>query len=869
MATSLYRVLLFVLPGWFREEFAAEMAAVFRDQLPDARRLGGVAPFAVWTRTLREVWALAVQLHADALRQDLTYALRTLRRAPTFTLAAIATLAIAMGPTLVVANLLQQVVWKPLPFPESDRLVSVWNAQPEKNRHQFPLSTPDYADFREGQTALAALAAHTGTSVAFVGAGEPRQIGGVLATAELFEVLKLVPVLGRPFTRADNAPGAPPVVILGADFWRSEFGARADVIGQVVRIDDRPTEVVGVLPEVDFPEGSRHLWVPLTLDPATSGRGSHFLNATGRLAPGVSPAQASDVLNGIARSLAEQYPSTNAGNAIEIIRLKEQLSGDSPRLLTVLAVAVVAVLLIACTNVAGLLAVRATLRQSELAVRTAMGANLRRLRRQLLIEHLLVALGGAMLAVAIAVPMHRLLVEQRLLALPRTTSSTVEWPAFAALSAVVVLVGLALARLTTRRPAVAAGAAALLSPSRQTGGRSQLRARQALVIVEVAGALALAVVAGLMIRSAVKLARVDPGFRTENVVTFGVVLPSSTHADAKVRLQFVDRVIEELRALPLVRAVASGAYAPMGQMRATRRYAPADQPLPAPGAEPLAIELPVGPGYFEVMGVPLLAGRTFDERDTTQAPPVTIVSEAFAREVFPGESAVGKKIGFYASRPGATPPPPREIVGVVGDVRQDGMRTTPIPQMYPPYAQATWIFTSFFVRVDGDPGAVVPLLQRAVSRVDPGRPVRDVKTTSEVIRGSTTRQRAMTWMLGVLAAIALLLATIGLYGISATTMSARSRELAIRAAVGARPATLVRLVLVQGVITGSIGVAVGALVGLAATRGIGALLYETPPGDPVTFLITAALLLAVAITASYLPARRALVTNPADVLRTE
>ena len=335
------------------------------------------------------------------------------------------------------------------------------------------------------------------------------------------------------------------------------------------------------------------------------------------------------------------------------------------------------------------------------------------------------------------------------------------------------------------------------------------------------------------------------------------------------RLQFVTRVIDKLRELPGVTAATSGGYAPMGQMRATRRYAPADRPPPPAGAEPLALDVTVNVGYFEVMGIPLREGRTFDSRDAADSPPVLVVSETFARDVFPGESAIGKRIGFYSARPGATPPPAREIVGVVHDVRQDGVSQKPIPQMYAPYAQSTWGFTSFFVRVDGDPLLVAGSVQRAVSSVDPLRPVRDVQTTGQIVQKSSARQRAMTGLLIALAAIALVLATLGLYGVSATAASARSREIAIRAAVGAEPGTLLRLMLRQGLVTGAIGVAIGAAASLAATRGLGALLYETEPRDPLTFAATAALLLSIAGIATLIPARRATATSPAEVLRAE
>jgi putative ABC transport system permease protein len=869
MAARLYYLLLLALPGWFREEFAGEMTAVFRATWRDARRDGLPATLACGWHTVADVLALAVRLHLDAARQDVTYAARTLRRSPAFTTAAIATLAVGMGPTLVVANLLHQVVLQPLPFDEADRLVSVWNADPSKNRHEFPLSTPDFIDFRDQQTVFDALAAHTGTSVAWVGAGEPRQIAGVVTTADLFGVLRVQPVLGRPLVAADSAPGAPRVIVLGSELWRSEFGARPDVIGTSVRIDGEPAEIVGVLPEnLTFPRGSAWFWVPLTLDPAAGNRGSHFLNATGRLAAGVTVAQAEATMNGVARALTELYPQTNGGNGIELIPLKTQLNGDASTIIQVLAIAIAAVLLIACANVASLLTVRASLRGQELAVRTAIGATARRLRRQLVAENLLMAGAAGVLAVAIAVPLHRTLIAYRLLALP-DRAATFGWTAFAALALFVVAIGVAFAALTARRSAHGDRMPLLTASARHGSSVAIARMRQGLVVAEVAAALVLVVVAGLMLQSAARLTRVDPGFRTDSVITFGVVLPSPQYSTPDARRQFVARAIDNLAAIPGVRQVAAGAYAPMGQMRATRRFAPADRPLPPPGAEPLALDLPVGANYFDVLGIPVVDGRVIDARDTADSPPVLVVSETFARQVFPGERAVGKRIGFFTSRPGGTPPPAREIVGVVRDMRHDDVSRMPYPQMYAPYEQTAWGFTSFFVRTDLDPALVRASLQQAITRIDPQRPIRDVLTTAEIVSGSTARERAMAGMLIALAVIALLLATIGLYGVSATASASRAREFAIRTAVGAQQGQLLRTIVGHGLVTALIGVAIGAASSAAVTRGLGSLLYETPARDPVTFVATAVLLLSVAGVATYLPARRTLDRNPADVLRAE
>jgi len=857
MSRRCYRLLLLTLPGWFREEFGREMTQAFVDSRGS---LLANAP---------AVTALAIRLHSEALRQDLLYAWRTLRQTPTFTFAATGTLAVGLGPTLVVASLLYQVVLSPLPFNDPDQLVRFWHARLERNQTRVPLSIPDYMDFRARQDVFEAFAAHTGTSVAMIIDGAPRQVTGVLTTSDLHDVLRLHPILGRGLLRQDEAPGAPPVIVLGPSLWRNEFGGRTDVVGTHVKVDGADTTIVGVLPEgFDFPQGSANAWVPITLDPQNGSRATQFLNGTARLKPGVSLVQAQDAMNGLALGLANAYPDTNAGKSVELFGLKEQINGDAPRLIVILSVAIAAVLLIACLNVASLLTVRASMRGAELAVRAALGATARRLRRQLMVEHLLLAAGGGVLAIPLGLALHRAIIEQRLLSLPRTATGF-GWEPVAALVALVLMIGAVLARVATRRTSTVSASSTLLGSVRQTGSRGVMQLRYGLVIAEVAATLMLLVTAGLMLESARRLALVDPGFRTEDVLTFGVVLPGHAYMEPSARLSFANRVIDGLKALPGVRNATVGAYAPMGDMRGTRRFARADQPPPATGQEPVALDLPVGADYFSVMGIEVREGRAFTERDGPDAPPVMMVSETFARANFPGESAIGRQIRFFSSRPGGTPPPTREIVGVVRDVRQDGVGQAPIPQMYSPYTQNTWSFVSFFLLVDGDPSTLATSVQRVVTAVDPERPARDVLTLQAIVRGSTERHRAITFMLLSLAGLAILLAMVGLYGLVATAAASRAREMAIRAAMGARPPELLRLVLGQALIAAAAGIAIGLVTSLAATKGLESLLYEVPAKDPRILGATSAILLLVSGLAGYLPARRAMIENPAQILRSQ
>jgi putative ABC transport system permease protein len=857
VSRRLYRLLLLMLPGWFREEFGREMTQAFIDSRGS---LLANAP---------AVMALGICLHSEALRQDLLYAVRTLRQTPTFTFAAIGTLAVGLGPTLVVASFLYQIVLSPLPFSESEQLVRMWHARLHRNQTRVPLSTADAIDFRAKQTVFEAFAAHAGTSVAMVIGGTPRQVSGVLTTSDLHNVLRVHPILGRGLQPQDEAPGAPPVMVLGPSLWRAEFGGRPDVVGTRVRVDGADTTIVGVLPDgIDFPPGTANAWVPLTLDPASATRGTQFLSTTARLKPGVSLAQAQDAMNGLALGLAQAYPETNAGKTVELFALKEQINGDTPRLIGILTAAIAAVLLIACLNVASLLTVRGSIRDSELALRTALGATGRRLRRQLLVEHLLLACGGGLIALPLGLALHGAIVRNRLLNLPRTATGF-GWESIAVLGVLVVIIGAALAWIAVRRSATASASSTLLGSIHQTSGRGKMRLRQGLVVAEVAATLILLVTAGLMLESARRLAAVDPGFRTENVLTFGVVLPGQGYPDAKSRLSFATRVVDGLKALPGVRNATVGAYAPMGDMRSTRRFARTNQPLPATGQEPVVLDLPVGADYFSVMGIEVKEGRAFTEHDDPDAPPVMIVSETFARAHFAGERAIGQQVRFYASRPGGTPAPTREIVGVVRDVRQDGMRVTPLPQMYSPYAQNAGIFVSFFVLVSGDPNALAASVQPVVTAVDPERPARDVSTTQAIVRASTERTRAVSLMLLTLAGLAILLAMVGLYGTVATTAAARAREMAIRAAIGARPRALLRLVLGQALIASTIGVTIGLAASLAVTQGLGSLLFDVPANDPAILATTSGLLLLVSAVAGYVPARRAMVENPAQILRSE
>ena len=535
--------------------------------------------------------------------------------------------------------------------------------------------------------------------------------------------------------------------------------------------------------------------------------------------------------------------------------------------MSVLGLAAIAIFLLACTNIASLMVVRTAGRQAELSVRTALGASASRLSRQLLVEHLVLAGVAAIAAVGVSWGLLRILTLTSLVPAHQLERARLDLPALAFLFSLMAVTAVSLGWVVSRR---ATRAASVSSGQRsQSSSREVVRLRQVLVSVEVGAAVVLLVAAALLIQSAARLVAVDPGFQAEKVITFQLGLPMNRYMEPAARVRFIDAVVEKLAAVPGVQMASSAAYSPMASMRATRRFAIDGKPLPEPGTEPLAIDLPAGPAYAAILGLRVIDGRWIEDRDRADAPPVAVISESFAKRYFPGERAVGHRLRYYASRTGAATPPMPEIIGVVSDVRQFAMAEDAAPQMYLPHAQRTFGFTSFFVRTAGDPRAVFASLPAAVHAVDPERPLEQIQTLSDLVDASTLDRRALSGLLLLAALVALLISTVGVYGVTAAATAARRRELAIRAAIGADRRGLMTLVLRQGLIAAAIGIALGVLGGVAASAVLESVLFEVRPRDPITFAAVSALLLAVCWAASYWPARRAVGASPAEALRAD
>ena len=852
MGHRVYQMLLLMLPHGFREEFGREMLQAFA-----ASRRSAVAEGF-------DVIRLAGRLRVDQLRMDVRHAIRGLWHHKTFTVTTIATLALALGPATAVFSLINGVLLDPLPLARDlDRVVAATTANPERNRLGFPWSELNFLDHRERKIGLAHLGAFVDTS-ATIGGDVPQQVLGAWVSEDMFDVLGVSPARGRKFEADDVRPGAAPTIILGHEFAAVRFPNR-EAVGQSLIVDGRPTTVIGVLPRgFGFPAGEGHFWQPLIVDRATSNRAQTYLRVMGRLADGATLADVDQQMNAVADHLAKQYPDSNAGYRIDVEPAAAQLTRNARRIVTVLGLTAIAILLLACTNVASLLVVRTAGRQDELSVRTALGASAARLSRQLLIEHLLLAFAAAGLAVLVAWGLLRLLGVSNLVPVAQIARATIDGATGMFLLGLTILIAVALGWIVSRRAMKAA--AVITSQRSQSATRELVRLRQALVSIEVGAAVVLLLAATLLLQSAARLLAIDPGFRTDNIITFQITFPMSGYMEPPPRVRFIESVVAELKRLPGVQAAASAAYAPMGSMRATRRFAIDGQPLPKPGSEPLAIDLPAGPDYASIMGLRVLEGRWIDERDRSDAPPVVVISESFAKQHLAGQPAIGKRLRYFTSRPGPQPPMP-EIVGVVSDVRQFGIAEAEAPQMYVPHSQRPWMFASYFVRTAGDPRSVMSSLPAAIRAVDRERPIERLHTLDALIRSNTSDRRALSVLLALAAAIALLISAIGVYGVTAATTATRRRELAIRAAVGADHRKLMRLVIRQALIAAVVGITVGIAGGVAASNLLEAVLFEIEARDPLTYAAVGTALFAVCGLATYVPARRALTISPADALK--
>jgi putative ABC transport system permease protein len=805
----------------------------------------------------------------DAFRQDLRYGWRMLVRSPGFTALAMFALALGIGANTAVFSVVDGVLLRPLPYPEPERLATVWMTLPEP----VPASAGDFTGWREGNEAFVGMAAFHSQPYVLKG-GVPEILGGVRCSAELFSVLGIPAALGRTILPEEDRAGAARVAVLGHALWQRRFAGDPAIVGKPISLDDVPHTVVGVMPagfqfprRGELPSGFQFpldvdVYTPLAWTPAqAANRGREYLAVVGRLAPGVTLAQAQTVMDATVKRMAQELPATSGERGARVVSLREQvLSRVAPGLLMLLG-AVALVLLIACANVANLVLVRASTRSKEMAIRAALGAGRGRVMRQLLTESLLLALSSGAVALLLAVWGVELL--RRLLpdTLPRVAEIGVDARVFGFTLVVSlvsgILFGLAPA-LETSSPR--------LAPALQEGGRSggetgSRRLRAALVVGEVALALVLLCGAGLLLRSFVLLGRVDSGVDPKNVLAVDVRLPRTRYEPPR-QAAFFEELLARLRGAPGVRAVAAIYPLPLSgaDEGATFRI---DGRAVSPDDHLVAGPRLVSPGYFETMGIPVVRGRGFAESDRADAPATLVINEAMVRAYFPAGDPIGQRLMLTAS----AGQPWREIVGVIRDVHHRGLDEPSRPEMYFPFAQFPTPGLTLVLRTEGAPRRSVAAVESAVRSIDADQPLGAVRTMDELLTRSVAGRRFPLLLLATFATLALVLAAVGIYGVMSFLVAQRRHEIGVRMALGAEAKDVRRLVVGQGMRLVLAGLALGALGAFALTRVLRGLLFAVSATDPLTFGAVALLLVLVALAACWIPARRATRIDPLAALR--
>jgi putative ABC transport system permease protein len=805
----------------------------------------------------------------EAIWQDVRYGARTLRRSPGFTAVAVLTLALGTGASTGLFTIVNAVVLRPLPFAQPDRLVRFWESNPEKGWPNFSASQPNFLDWRSQSRSFERIAALASASFTLTSSGDAEIIRARAVTHDFLPVLGASPVLGRNFTaEEDQRGGRTTVAILTHPFWQRMFAGKPDVLGTTLTLDAQPYEIVGVMPESFSWSDGLDLLVPLAPDP-TRSRADHRLAVIGRLAAGVPLEQAQTEMNEIAARLAGQFPASNEGWGVRLDRFLDWIVPEETRdSLNVLMGAVALVLLIACGNVASLMLARGASRQKEVAVRVALGAERSRIIRQLLVESTLIALIAGALGLAIAyVSMKLLIAAGPATGLPRLDELSLDIRVFAFAMAAALVSGLLFGlvpAIQASRPQVVSN---LQDAARGSAGAARQRLRSTLVVAEVALSVALLIGAGLLIRSFLRVQDVQPGFAIERMVTMRVNLPGTTYRTGTEAKTFYERLLPALATLPGIRAVATSSGVPLTPgSTASELRVPGY--TPAPGVPVSADWRLVSPGYFAAMNIPL-RGRDFDARDVPapggKALPVTIISESMAQRYWPGEDPIGKVVAISSFGGEHT------IIGVAGDVRSFGLDAETRPMVYgSAMVYAGWNPMSLVVRSAlDDPQSHVDAIRSAIRQIDPAVPIFDVAQLDDLLSTSLGPRRFNMYLLGCFAAIALTLASVGLFGILAYLVSQRSRDIGIRLALGAESADILWLIVGRGMALALAGAALGVMLAVSSAQMLQSLVFSISPRDPLTYVVVPMFLLAIALVACYLPARRAIRVDPLVALRSE
>jgi putative ABC transport system permease protein len=861
-----YEALLRLYPASFRAEYGEEMSALFAGRLRRASRVG--SRLALWGSAALDVLSNAPRAHFDILRQDLRHAARSLAHTPGFTATAVFVSALGIGAAAGAFSIMDHVLIRQLPFPESERLMAVWESMPMRGITDMDVSPANFRDWKRLATSFEGMGAYRNYSANLVGDGEPQRVENAIVTADLFPVLRVGPALGRLFSAEDDRPGAAGVVLLSDRLWRERFGADPEVLGRKLLLDGEPHEVVGVMPRgFLFPQRKTDLWTPFRFaESAYEDRNDTFLSVVARLKPGVSVDAVRSEMTLVAARLERAFPKENEKIGADVYPLKDEVSQQASLLLKALFGASVGVLLIACLNLANLQLARSLARRAELSVRSALGAGRDRLVRQLLTESLVLAFVGGLLGVAIAVsagPLFARLVPHSL-PIAETPPVDLRMLSFAVL--LTAATGVAFGVLPARRACAEADTSGLAEGARTGTSRRTERLRSVLVVVEVTASVALLIATGLLLRALWRVRSVDPGFRSDGVLTLRTSLPMPKYLETPPRERLYAEVLTGVRRIPGVESAAYISFLPMAMRGGIWPIAMEGTPEESAENEMASLRL-VTPGFFETLGIPLRLGRDVRDSDRPDALRVAVVSESFARRYWPGENPLGKRFRMAAQV--------RTVVGVAGEVRVRGLERESEPQVYLPFLQSgedispAYAPKDLVVRSSLPPATLLPPIRSIVTAADSSLPVSDVRPLSKIVEGDTAPRSDQARVLGAFAAAALLLAAVGIHGVLAFAVSQRTREIGVRIALGAPSRQILEMVLRRGVALAAAGTLLGAALALGVGRVMQGLLAGVGPADPAAFAAATVLTLAMTVAGCLAPALRAVRVDPVQAMRAE
>jgi putative ABC transport system permease protein len=800
----------------------------------------------------------------DTLIKDLRYGVRSFLKRPGFLVIAISTLALGIGATTAMFTVVNSVLLRPLQFPEPERIVLFEGVNPRQGIKESNVSVPDLADWQQQSQSFEQIAAFVSGGV-FISVGdEVERMRASAVSPEFFPLFKTNPISGRVLQADDIQENRVAAVVISHAVWQRRFGGAADVLNRKITLQGKPVTIVGIMPAgFNYPDDCE-VWTPFLLNPAKEARENRYVNVVSRLKPGVSIAQAQTELDTINQRLAQNYVDTNTGWGVRLTELRESLVGELRTSLLILLGAVAFVLLIACANVANLLLARAAYRQKEIALRTALGASRLRVVRQLLTESVLLSIVSGVAGLALSFWFIKLLLAIVPPNTPRLSEIGIDWRVFAFTFAVTILAGILFGlvpALQTSRPNLNETLKDSGQRGSETGGRN--RVGSSLIVSEIALSFILLAGAGLLIKSFLHLREVNPGFAADNVLAMRVTLPPGKYAQGEPRAQIYKQLIDRVKATPGVQSAGAVLSLPLrgDTFNVGRGVIREGRPMTA-DEQTNAAHLAVTPDYFQTLQIPLKAGRTFTDQDTLQSTKVAIVNETMARNLWPNENPIGRRFTVWRDEKF-----PREVVGVVGDTKFS-LDKQPEQQMYVPYAQdPNWGSLSLVVRTAGEPTALAGSVREAIRAVDSGVPTYNLKTMNDVISTSAAPRRIPMLLLSAFAGVAMLLAMLGIYGVTAYYVTQRTHEIGVRMALGAQIVDVLKLVLRRAMLLAVVGIGIGIAGAVAVTRYLTSLLFGVEPIDTLTFVAVAVVLAVVVFVACLVPARRAAKIDPLEALR--